>query len=152
MVKIHKILLFIIFIPAIMPVSVCFAAKPCSTDDPIVVTEKKIIDFGEITSGFGGGTIDTSGSTTGNVAATGGQVRVGQVTIEACKDEIIYYSFIDGTISFNGYSMNVNILTSAGSMTMSKSKETLDIEAQLTAGSLQEPGDYTGTYTIIVDY
>ena len=129
-----------------------FAAQ-CSTADPILISEKKGMTFAEITAGFAGGTIDTSGNVTGDVAAYKGQINPGQVQIDACKGEIITYSFVDGTLTNGSQTMSLTILTSPGSVTMPASgRLTLDVEASLNVGGLQDPGDYTGNYTIIVNY
>ena len=125
----------------------------CLLTDPIGLSEKKAMDFGQITVGFSGGTIDTAGTVTGDVVLFRGPTNGGQAGITACKGEIINYSFVNGSLTDGTNVMNLTITTAAGSQLIPNSgKFTLNVDGQLIVASVQGAGVYTGSYTIVVNY
>lgn len=129
-----------------------FAAKPCTIIDP-TVTDKRSMSFGQITVGFTGGTIDTNGIITGDVVTFRGVITKGQIILTACKNTAINVSYLDGTLTNGSYSMPVTILTNPSvEIIPNPGRLTIDIDGRLNVGGLQEPGDYTGFYTIVIDY
>ena len=127
---------------------------------PLSISETNGINFGDVSVGTTGGTVvlDTTGgrTVTGDAeAVSGGTVLSGaySVTGEGTKAYSITFP-LTATISSGGNDMTVNGFNHDAGATpaLSGGADTFNVGATLNIGASQAPGNYTGTYTLTVDY
>lgn len=132
------------------------------TPDPVVVTQRRDIDFGSA-AGDGSltGTVVLDANTgaktvTGGVIDFGGQDGLAQFKITGDKNADVFVVLpTSATITIGGTNMTINNFTMNATNPINlgnKGSVTLDIGATLQVGAGQAAGSYTGTFTVSADY
>lgn len=130
---------------------------------PITITATQDLAFGKINAN-GGGTvvIATDGSRSvggGDVAlvTTGSVETQAQFTVTGVDGATYAITLPGAPIDIenaNNETMSVGTFTSDpnGTGTLTGGTETLNVGGTLTVGAAQDPGDYTGDFTVTVEY
>ena len=128
---------------------------------PVTVDETQVLDFGTVLAPTGSAkkvTISTDGTRSADdnsilVGTNTGKAAIFDVT-GAENQQITIQSIGNTTLSGTGEPMTVNnfVTDPASTLTLSGTKGQIKVGADLTVGASQAEGEYSGTYTITVNY
>ncbi len=123
---------------------------------PIAITAGQTLEFGAFTGAAGTVTVSTAGarSSTGSVvlAPTNGTVRQGTFSVTGSGSStfaITYPSAFNITSGANNMSVTVS---GPATGTLSGGSATINVGGTVTVSANQAAGNYTGTYTMTVEY
>ena len=126
--------------------------------NPIVITEAEAMDFATINADPDGDTItlDTNGDLDASNASTfAGNAVPGEFDVTGTPNGAVAISFVDGTLSGPGDDMDLTAFThNAGNSPSFDNNGDLNfnVGADLDINNGQVGGQYSGTYTLTVEY
>lgn len=124
---------------------------------PLTVTSTADLDFGVIVPGTSAATVvvSTAGAVSCGVTTCIGTPNAGAFNVTGTADQVVTVAAGTGpfSVASGSNSMGVGTLTfSASTVTLTGGAGSFNVGGTLSVGANQAAGDYTGNYTVTVNY